>query len=811
MKKHHIETVAELQRFSPTVQNGLTSEQVDRRIKDGLINHVNKKYSKSYLSIFVGNICTFFNLLGLIVAIALATINTKISDYFFVIIYLANIAIGIIQEIRAKHCIEKLSIMSDKKIKVIRNSEQVEIFPREIVLDDVVYLGLGSQIPCDGTVLEGEIEVNESLLTGESVPVKKRAGDPLFAGSFIISGTCYIQATKVGKDNYVETLSAKAKKYKKPRSELIGSIHLFIKIISCIIVPIATISMIKALSGGLTRENYEIAVGGTSHIVLGMIPSGMILLTSLALAVGVIKLATHKTLVQDLYSLEMLARVDTICFDKTGTITDGNMSVKEIVEIENSEYKINELMSSMLGALKDENQTATALKNYFGQDSIFKETFVLPFNSARKLSAVAFEKLGTFAFGAPEFVLSPDIFKTVQEKVNEYTLKGMRVLVLAKSDSTLTENIVPTDFKPIALLIIEDHVREDAIQTIKWFKENNVAIKVISGDNPITVSEVSKRVGIQGAENYVSLENLTDEQVYEIADKYTVFGRVSPDQKAILVKALRDAGHVTAMTGDGVNDILALKEADCAITVASGSDAARNVSHIVLLDNNFNSMPKVVHEGRRVINNVKSSASLFIMKTLFNMIMALIVLLAPGFPTSPFDPSHTILLEVFVIGLPSFFLSMQENDALVEGKFFSYVLVKSLPSALLMLLSTFIVHWFALAHGGSIMDEPYKSMAVYVFTFAGVISLFLICAPFNKLRAVIFGANTVAIMVAISIAIFFGFDFLGLSALTPLSENWKLLLIVLGIMVVDIPLLPLIQLLCKKIKLPEIKHKVKHN
>ena len=374
MKRKHLQTVADLQRFSPTINDGLSQSQVDQRIKDGLINHVNKKYSKSYLSIFMGNICTFFNLLGLIVAIALATINAKISDYFFVIIYLANMGIGIIQEIRAKHCIEKLSIMSDKPIKVIRNSMQVEIFPREIVLDDIVYLGLGSQIPCDGTVVDGEIEVNESLLTGESIPIKKQKGDNLYAGSFIVSGTCYIQATKVGKDNFVEQLSAKAKKYKKPHSELIGTIHLFIKIISLLIVPIATISMIKALSGGITPDSYETAINGTSNIILGMIPSGMILLSSLTLALGVIKLATHKTLVQDLYSLEMLARVDTICFDKTGTITDGNMSVKEVISLSKTDYSINDVVSSMVGALKDENQPATALKNYFSDNLLYKTT-----------------------------------------------------------------------------------------------------------------------------------------------------------------------------------------------------------------------------------------------------------------------------------------------------------------------------------------------------------------------------------------------------------------------------------------------------
>lgn len=810
MNRNKIEITAEcVERYSPAIETGLSEEQINTRIRQGLTNNVNKKYSKSYLSIFVGNICTFFNLLGFIVAIALATIKAPISSYFFVIIYLANIGIGIIQEIRAKKCIDRLSIMSNKKIRVIRNSAPLDIIPNEIVLDDVVYLGIGSQIPSDGKVLSGEIEVNESLLTGESIPVKKKVGDELFAGSFIISGTCYFQATKVGKDNYVETLSAKAKKYKKPHSELMGALHLIIKVIGIIIVPFAIAFMIKALV--ISGESYELAVKGTSAIVIGMIPSGMFLLTSMALAVGVIKLATHKTLVQDLYSLEMLARVDTVCFDKTGTITDGQMSVKEFITLTESEISVDKVMGAMLGALKDDNQTAIALYEKFGENHDFSVKSVLPFNSARKLSAVTFDNYGTYAFGAPEFILSVDKYKEIEPKITEYAAKGLRVLAVGYSDNEIEKDIAPKDFKAIALIIIEDNIRADAYSTIQWFKDNNVAIKVISGDNPITVAEVSKRVGIEGAENYISLENLSDEEVYDAANKYTVFGRVSPDQKAILIKALRAAGHVTGMTGDGVNDILALKEADCAITVASGSDAARNVSHIVLLDNNFNSMPKVVYEGRRVINNVQSSASLFLMKTLFNMFMALIMLILPHFPTSPFETQQMIMLEVFVIGLPSFFLSLQANDALVEGKFISCVLSKSLPSALLMLLSVLVVDCFALSAGSSLMENPYTSMGIYVLTFAGVISLFLICRPFNTYRAVLFGINFAAVLIITVISITNGFELLGLEQLLSFTNGWKLLLLITCIIIVDIPLLPLLQFLCKKIKLPDFKRKVERN
>ena len=378
-------------RFNPAPQQGLSFEQVDQRKKDGLVNAVSKKYSKSYLSIFISNTCTFFNLLGLIVFISLLCVGADLFDFVFVLVYLANLSIGIIQEIRAKHCIDKLSIMSTNTAKVIRDGKIIEIQPTEIVLDDVVYLGLGNQIPTDCIIIEGNVEVNESLLTGESVPVKKQIGDKILAGSFITSGICYAKAYKVGKDNYVETLSAKAKQYKKPHSELMNSLHKIIKVIGIIIVPIAALYFIK--SAVILNVNLRDSIMRTSTVVIGMIPSGMFLLTSLALAVGIIKLAKHNTLVQDLYSLEMLARVDTICFDKTGTITDGKMTVKEVVSLSNENISINDIMSSMLGILKDNNQTAIALYNYFGQNNIYKSIQTLPFNSARKLSAVSFENI----------------------------------------------------------------------------------------------------------------------------------------------------------------------------------------------------------------------------------------------------------------------------------------------------------------------------------------------------------------------------------------------------------------------------------
>ncbi len=803
MKKNNIKQFIP-ERYNPTPEMGLSDVQIAERIENKLTNTVNKNYSKSYLNIFTNNVCTFFNLLGLIVFIALLAINATISNFFFVIFYIANISIGIIQEIRAKHCIDKLSLLSSKCTKVIRNGETVEITPEQIVLDDVLYLGTGNQIPTDCTVMLGEIEVNESLLTGESVPVKKNVGDLLLAGSFITSGVCTAQATKVGSENYVQTLSAKAKEYKKPQSEIMNSLKLIIKVISFIIVPLAVAFMIK--SAVINKTGIPEAVLRTSTVVIGMIPAGMFLLTSVALAVGIIKLARHNTLVQDLYSLEMLARVDTICFDKTGTITDGKMTVTSVINLQDTNDDYSNVISSMLAVLKDNNQTAIALLNKFGEQQYYNSTAILPFNSTRKLSAVTFENIGTYTYGAPEFVLSKAEYQKIKDKIEDYAKQGLRVLLLAHSDNAINNDVVPTDFSPISLILIADNVREDAIQTIKWFKENGVAIKVISGDNPITVSEVSKRVGIDGADKFISLEGLSDEEVIKSANLYTVFGRVTPEQKALLIKSLKEEGHVTAMTGDGVNDILALKEANCAISVAAGSDAARNVSHLVLMDNNFNSMPKVVYEGRRVINNVQSSASLFLMKTLFTMFVGIITLCLPYMEKYPFQLPQMIMIEVLVIGLPAFFLSFQPNDSRVQGRFISYVISKSLPSAVLMVLSVIIVEIFKQSIG--LFDEAvYTTMSVCSMTLAGTVSLLFTCKPFNKYRAIMFSASLLAILSVILFALTSGLGMLGLVKMIPFGIYWHHLLIVILIVMLDFPLLSLLQKLFAKIKLPDFTKK----
>lgn len=744
-----------LHRYSPDVSTGLTQAQVDERVSQELTNVTKKKYSKSYASIFIGNLCTVFNLLCVIVAAALIYSGAPFSQFLFVVIFALNIGFGIVTELRAKRKIDKLSLLTAPTARVMRGGEKREIPAKEIVLDDVVCLALGDQIPADCILADGSIEVNESLLTGESVPVKKEIGDRLYAGSFISSGSCKARADKVGKDTYINTLSAKAKKYKKPNSELMRSTKLIISIVGIAIIPIAICMFfvnradaMAAASGIFGKAELSGVIQRTATVVIGMIPSGMLLLTSLALTVGILRLMTHNTLVQDLYSLEMLARVNVLCLDKTGTITDGRMKVNDCVLLHNpTDHTLNELMGSCLGALQDNNQTAIALYNYFGHNAALTATATLPFSSKRKLSAASFDEIGTIAFGAPEFVLGT-VPVRVNKLINQYATMGMRVLVVALSPGRIVGDKLPGGFKPLAVISIADNIRDDAAQTIRWFKENDVAVKIISGDNPVTVSEVARRVGVANAEKYISLEGLNDQEVASVANKYTVFGRVSPEQKCILVKAIKAEGNTVAMTGDGVNDILALKEADCAVSVASGSEAAKNVSHIVLLDNNFSSMPKVVYEGRRVINNITSSSSMYLMKTLFTTLFAIISIIT--MTPYPFYTNNLLLLEIFVIGVPTFFLSLQPNTNRVQGKFLPTVLSRALPFAVVLVLaveSVQVTNYFMPGY----FAEHINEISVVIITFSGLVMLYRICQPLNLFRTALFLSMAVLCILAISL------------------------------------------------------------
>ena len=745
--------IEQVERFEVSAKQGLSAEQVQKRIDEHLTNKVENKNVKTYKSIFFGNIFTFFNLLCFIVAGALIAVGAW-TNLLFLAIILCNIVIGIIQEIRAKKTIEKISLVSAPTATVMRDGHKQDISVDEVVMDDVILFTTGKQICADCKVLEGEVEVNESLLTGESVAIKKRKGDILYSGSFISSGKCTAVVDRVGEFSYTAKLSAKAKEYKKAKSELLRSLNLIIRCIGIIIVPLAILMFYNNYNElGIISATIKQTAGS----IIGMIPAGMFLLTSVALAVGVVKLATKRTLVQDLYSIEMLARTDVLCLDKTGTITDGTMKVNSVIQLNNVNHTINDIMGSMLTALEDNNQTSRALATHFGYSKEFTKDIVLPFSSARKLSAVTFRNGETYAFGAPEFVYKEKNVE-VDKLVKQYAQKGFRVILLVKCDGKIENDKLSAKRKPVAIIVIEDHIREDAAATLQWFKDNAVQVKIISGDNPITVSEVSKRVGVENAERFISLEGLNEQQVVEAAEKYTVFGRVSPEQKMILVKALKNKGHKVAMTGDGVNDILALKEADCSIAMASGSEATRNVSHLVLLDSNFASMPSVVAEGRRVINNIQKSSSLFLMKTFFTMFLSIFCLIMRT--EYPFNTLQILLLEYFVIGIPSFFLSLQPNKDPIQGKFLSNLICNSLPGAIIFTINVIACFFIDRLVG---TGGQFVTMASLLVTFSGLLVLFKLCKPFDIYRTFLYCAVIALCAVSLMIVPWSFFEYVSLN------------------------------------------------
>ena len=743
--------IAAAQRYYPEYKAGLSVEQAETRREQGYVNLTKKKVGKSYRSIFFSNIFTFFNLLTFVVAAALIWAQAQPSQLFFLVIIIANILIGIIQEIKSKRTVEKLSLITAPSAIVVRGGQKITLPVSEVVLDDIVYLELGKQICADSIVVSGECEVNESMLTGESVPVKKRVGDLLYSGSFVSSGNCYARVDKVGAANYIETLSTVAKSYRKLKSELQNSIRLIMRVVTAFIIPIAVIMVYSTYKQGNTLEE---TVMSTSGAIIGMIPAGMFLLTSVALAVSVIRLAKRKTLVQDLYCIEMLARVDVLCLDKTGTITDGSMQIKKVIPIKGGDtnYGLEDIVGSMLTATEDNNQTAQALAAKFGYSTALKPETVLPFSSQRKLSAVTFEEAGTFMLGAPEFVLK-DMGVRIERLINENAASGYRVVVLAHSPAPIVGEKLPAVRRPVCLMVIEDHIRDDAIETIRWFKENEVAVKIISGDNPITVAEIAKRVGVENADLYISLEGLNSQEVIEAAPKYTVFGRVSPEQKALLVKALKAKGHTVAMTGDGVNDILALKEADCSVAIASGAEAARSVSHLVLLDSNFTSMPDVVMEGRRVVNNITKSSSLFLMKTFMSIVLSIIFLLLGE--AYPLKTNNLLLLELFVIAVPSFMLALQTNSSRIKGNFLANVVSRTLPGGITLVAAIMGVYLYRLyvgnVFGNFLPPEMYTSLTVLALVFTGVMVLSKICEPFNFYRVFILILSVSLILISIAL------------------------------------------------------------
>lgn len=723
------EARARVIRFNTNAKTGLSNEQLDLRQQQGLVNNSNVKTTKSYWAIICSNVFTFFNILCFIVIGSLIAVG-QWKNLAFSVIIVANLLIGIIQEIRAKITVEKITLVTAPVADVIRNGEQKQIPTNQIALDDVIIFEIGKQICADSIILDGNVSVNESLITGESIAVKKKVGDMLYAGSFITAGRCVCRVEKVGIDCYSAKLTQKAKAFKSPKSDLLKALKFIIASIGVIIIPLTVLT---------ARNNYAQfgkdiikTVTNTAGSVMGMIPAGMFLLTSVALAVGVIKLAKKRTLVQDLYGIEMLARGDVLCLDKTGTITDGSMTVKTVAPLAGkTEKQIEEIMGSMLSAFGGNNQTSRALFNYFETNTIYSPETVLEFNSERKTSAVTFKNKMTYIMGAPEMV-NKKLDKNIQKSIYGYLQKGYRVLLVAESKSPIEKDKAPKDSTPIAYIVIEDNIRQDAAQTIKWFNENGVEIKIISGDNPITVSEISKRVGVKNADKYISMEGINNEDIPSIVNKYTIFGRVSPDQKKWLVRALRKKGKKVAMTGDGVNDILALKEADCSIAMASGSEAARNVANIVMLDSNFSSMPDIIAEGRRVVNNISKSSSLFLMKTFFTIFMTIFCLITST--SYPFTTNQTLLLELVVIGIPSFFLALQPNNTPIKGSFMAKLVLTSLPAALTMLINVLLCYGLSLFIN---INTELSTMCSITLTLTGFVILLRICKPFDTYKVVL--------------------------------------------------------------------------
>ena len=713
--------------------NGLTDAEVAERVAAGKINgDVNIK-TKSVARILRTNIVTFFNVLFLIIAFIMSFFVEDglegLFNYGFFMVAVVNCLIGIIQELAAKKTIDNLSLLHAPKAKALRNGEEREIALKDIVLDDILTLSAGNEIAADSVVLEGAIEVNEALITGEPDAIVKKCGDELLSGSFVVSGTAKVRVKHVGKDNYAARITADAKKQKPQNSEIYKGLNKIIKFMSIILVPlgVALFCVKYFLQDG--AEQVDATVLTVLGTLIGMIPSGLVALTSAVFCVSVVRLAKRKALAQDLYCSEILARVDVLCLDKTGTITEGSMNVNKIVLKQADETAVRRALKELTEATGDSNPTADAIKEYVKNVSEYSEAEgAVPFSSARKWSGADFDGY-SIIMGAAEFVLGePD--EDLKNEINSYAAEGYRVMVLCRAEQKLKDGAVPENATLLALIVIEDVLRRGAGETLDYFDKQGVNIKIISGDNPVTVSAVAARAGVKNAEKYVDVSELDEEGLRAAVDEYTVFGRVSPDQKLIIVKALKAAGHVVGMTGDGINDVLALREADCSIAVAAGSDASKNVSKIVLLDNNFGSLPKVVQEGRRCINNLQRSASLFLIKTIYNTLFALLFMIIPA--QLPFIPKNLTLIGYITIGPPAFVLALEPNNEIVKGRFLPKVIRDACPTAFAIVAAVCVI-----SSVGPLMGLTAAQTGTCAIIATGALGLAFICRiswPLNWIR-----------------------------------------------------------------------------
>lgn len=762
---------------------GLTDEEVRQRVEEGLTNRADISTDKTTKEIVISNVFTYFNLIFLVITILLIIVGS-FRNLTFLPIIIGNTVIGIVQEIRAKKTLEKMSLLNAPHADVIRNGSVKQISTDELVKDDVILLTAGKQICADAVVISGNIQVNESLLTGEADEVEKTEGSTLMSGSFVVSGECYARLEKVGNESYISKLSLEAKSMGgKEQSEMIRSINLIVKWVGIVIIPIGLILFWQ--SHFVNGESITKSVTSTVAAIIGMIPEGLYLLTTVALALSTMKLARKKVLLHDMKSIETLARVDVLCVDKTGTITEPDMKLKEIFLCKNSgadgtqtALTLDELKSLILdyaNASVDNNATMLALKAY-AADALTNNTSALhrtavsqqAFSSSLKYGSVTFSD-GTYLLGAPEFIMHED-FARIEEEIIPYADKGDRVLLFARYDGENVENGIDGSVTPLGFVALANPIRENAVKTFEYFKSQGVAIKVISGDNPRTVSRIAIQAGIESAESFVDAATLdTEDKIADAVNKYTVFGRVTPKQKKQLVKALQAKGHTVAMTGDGVNDILAMKDADCSVAMASGSEAAAQAAQVVLLDSDFAHMPDVVYEGRRVVNNIQRSASLFLVKNIFSLLLSLfsVILMV----TYPLEPAQVSLISMFTIGVPGFLLALEPNNDRINGHFITNVMLKALPGGL-----TDVIAVGALVVCGEVFcisDASIGTIATLVLSVVGFMILFKISEPLNGMKYAVIIGNIAGL-------VFSGFFLKKLFALTDLSNICILLMIVFG-------------------------------
>ena len=762
---------------------GLTDEEVRQRVEEGLTNRADISTDKTTKEIVISNVFTYFNLIFLVITILLIMVGS-FRNLTFLPIIIGNTVIGIVQEIRAKKTLEKMSLLNAPHADVIRNGSVKQISTDELVKDDVILLTAGKQICADAVVISGNIQVNESLLTGEADEVEKTEGSTLMSGSFVVSGECYARLEKVGNESYISKLSLEAKSMGgKEQSEMIRSINLIVKWVGIVIIPIGLILFWQ--SHFVNGESITKSVTSTVAAIIGMIPEGLYLLTTVALALSTMKLARKKVLLHDMKSIETLARVDVLCVDKTGTITEPDMKLKEIFLCKNSgadgtqtALTLDELKSLILdyaNASVDNNATMLALKAY-AAEALTNNTSALhrtavsqqAFSSSLKYGSVTFSD-GTYLLGAPEFIMHED-FARIEEEVIPYADKGDRVLLFARYNGENVENGINGSVTPLGFVALANPIRANAVKTFEYFKSQGVAIKVISGDNPRTVSRIAIQAGIESAESFVDAATLdTEDKIADAVNKYTVFGRVTPKQKKQLVKALQAKEHTVAMTGDGVNDILAMKDADCSVAMASGSEAAAQAAQVVLLDSDFAHMPDVVYEGRRVVNNIQRSASLFLVKNIFSLLLSLfsVILMV----TYPLEPAQVSLISMFTIGVPGFLLALEQNKDRIKGHFITNVMLKALPGGL-----TDVIAVGALVVCGEVFcisDASIGTIATLVLSVVGFMILFKISEPLNGMKYAVIIGNIAGL-------VFSGFFLKKLFALTDLSNICILLMIVFG-------------------------------